>query len=65
MRPFMGNLCGFGNCRSNSCEKCYHWNPCIYIGKSHRQFKLPKWRWLINLLYKIESGKDDGGKHVF
>ena len=55
MKPFIGNPCGFGNCLSAECEKCRYWAPCIYIyfGKNYKRIKLPKWPWLINLLYEI------------
>ena len=55
MKLFMGNPCGFGNCKSGCCEKCYHWHPCIYYGKSYKEFRLPKWKWLVNTLYRIEE----------
>jgi hypothetical protein len=51
----IGNPCGFGSCLSGRCADCGWWKPCIYLGKSNKVFKLPKWLWLTNLLYKIEE----------
>lgn len=55
MRPFMGNPCGYGNCREADCEKCRHWKPVVYIGKNYKELKLPKWNWLVSMLYRIEE----------
>jgi hypothetical protein len=54
IKPFMGNPCGFGHCLSDQCDRCPHWSPCIYYGKHYKQVKLPRWNWLVNLLYRIE-----------
>lgn len=54
MRPFMGNPCMHGNCMSAECEHCSAWAPVIYIGKNYKIIKLPRWNWLVNLLYRIE-----------
>ena len=55
MKPFIGNPCGYGNCRRTDCEKCPAWKPVIYFGKNYRQIRLPKWNWLVMLLYRIEE----------
>ena len=55
MRPFIGNPCGHGYCKRDDCEKCPGWTPVIYVGKKYRQIKLPKWNWLVMLLYRIEG----------
>ena len=55
MRPFMGNPCGYGNCMDGCCEKCRYWRPVIYIGKNYKEIRLPKWNWLVSLLYRIEE----------
>lgn len=54
MRPFMGNPCGYGYCMREDCESCPSWHPCIYYGKDYKEIKLPKWNWLVTLLYQIE-----------
>ena len=54
MRPFVGNPCMHGNCMRTDCENCSVWTPVIYIGKNYKIIKLPKWNWLVNLLYRIE-----------
>jgi hypothetical protein len=54
IKPFMGNPCGYGNCLDGNCDRCKHWSPCIYVGKTFKRIKLPKWKWLVNMLYKIE-----------
>lgn len=46
MKPFMGNLCGFGNCLSTSCDKCGHYKPTL-LG-----IKIP--RKLASLFFKLE-----------
>ena len=53
MKLFIGNPCGFVYCMRADCEKCRYWSPCIYFGKSYRKIKLPKWPWLLNLLYEV------------
>ena len=62
VKPFMGNPCGAMHCMSADCENCKLWSPCIYYrvnykkhGTDYREIKLPKWKWLVNLLYKIEG----------
>lgn len=50
----MGNPCGYGNCKRDNCEECNAWKPVIYIGKHYKEIKLPKWKWLIKLLYQLE-----------
>lgn len=55
MKPFIGNHCGYGLCMRTDCEKCPAWKPVIYIGKNYRALRLPKWNWLIDLLYRIEE----------
>lgn len=55
MRPFVGNPCGYGFCKRDDCENCWHWKPVIYIGKNYYPIKLPRWNWLVNLLYKAEN----------
>ena len=55
MKLFIGNPCGFGNCLGVNCEKCRYWSPCIYFGKRAKQLNLPKWPWLVNMLYKISG----------
>lgn len=55
MKPFMGNPCSYGNCRRADCEKCHAWKPVIYIGKNYKELRLPKWNWLVTLLYRIEE----------
>lgn len=54
MRSFMGNPCGYGNCRREDCENCSAWMPCIYYGKKDKYIKLPRWKWLVTLLYQTE-----------
>ena len=54
MKPFIGNICGYGNCLNGQCDKCPHWKPIIFL-KNNKQIKLPKWPWLINILYSIEE----------
>ena len=55
MRPFLGNPCGYGHCMEARCEKCPHWKPVIYVGKKYKEIRLPKWDWLVSLLYRIEG----------
>ena len=55
MRPFMGNPCGYGNCMRADCENCKAWKPVIYIGKNYKQIRLPRWNWLVTLLYRLEE----------
>lgn len=59
MKIFMGNLCGYGYCMKDDCESCPHWTPTIF------NIKLPKWKWLIRLFYRIESGKNVKSKQRF
>lgn len=54
IEPFVGNPCGYGHCMRTDCEKCPAWKPVIYIGKRYKEIKLPKWKWLIMLLYQLE-----------
>lgn len=54
MRPFVGNPCMHGNCMRTDCEQCPSWTPVIYIGKKYKTIKLPRWNWLVSLLYRIE-----------
>lgn len=58
----IGNPCGMGNCKSNRCADCAWWKPCIYLGKNNRAFKLPRWLWLVMLLYRIEEQRIRPGK---
>ena len=55
MRPFIGNPCGYGHCMRTDCENCPAWKPVIYIGKNYRELRLPRWNWLVTLLYRIEE----------
>ena len=55
MKPFMGNPCGHGYCKRADCENCPDWTPVIYVGKNYKRLKLPRWNWLVELLYRIEE----------
>ena len=55
MKPFVGNPCGHGHCKRDDCENCPGWTPVIYIGKNYKQIRLPRWNWLVELLYRIEG----------
>jgi hypothetical protein len=55
MKPFVGNPCGSMYCTDPECENCPGWNPVIYYGEDYKEIRLPKWKWLVNLLYKIEG----------
>lgn len=54
VKLFVGNPCGGIHCKDPTCENCTAWSPCIYYGEGYKEIKLPKWKWLVNLLYRIE-----------
>lgn len=36
IKPFMSNICGYGNCKEINCSHCKNYNPHIY------KIKVPK-----------------------
>lgn len=55
IKPFIGNPCGSMHCKNPDCESCPGWSPCIYYGEDYKEIRLPRWKWLVNLLYRIEG----------
>lgn len=55
IKPFMQNICGYGNCKNTNCTYCKYYNPHIY------KIKVPKF--IGNLGYYIEYLILEGKKY--